>query len=132
MPTRARVVLIDDDANLLRALTDLLTEHGITVAATATDGCQALPALFAAADRHGGIDALVIDERMPHTSGLEATRLVRRLFPTLPVILHTAYAGLLGGAPHKAGVTLQVSKADHPLTLVSAIRAVVDAAMAPA
>jgi CheY-like chemotaxis protein len=121
-----RVVVIDDDTTLIHAVSELLADYGIQVIAFATDGCQTLNALTKAEDLHGQVDALIIDERLPHTRGLEATRLVRRFYPDLPVILHTAYAGLLGDEPRQAGVTAQVSKADHPLALVRAIRSARD------
>jgi CheY-like chemotaxis protein len=117
------VVVIDDDTTLIHAVSELLADYGIHVIAFAAQGCQTLNTLTKAEDMHGQVDALILDERLPHTRGIEAARLVRRFYPDLPVILHTAFAGLLGDEPQEAGVTAQVSKADHPRTRVRAIRA---------
>ena len=120
------IVFIDDDFNLRRSATDLLAEYGIHVIGFAAQGCLTLKTLSAAEDLYGPVDALILDERLPHMRGLEATRLVRRFYPDLPVILYTAFAHMLGDEPTQAGVTSQVSKADHPLTLIRAIRSACD------
>jgi CheY-like chemotaxis protein len=120
-PERPRVVLVDDHAPLRAIVGELLTDHGMQVVGTAGDGGEVLDAIATACTCHGGVDVVVMDERLPRMSGLEATRRVADAVPGLPVVLYTAFAGLLGDAPRRAGVVAEVSKGSHPTLLVDAI-----------
>lgn len=119
---RPRVLLVDDYEPLLVLVSELLTDNGMQVVGTIGDGDQVLAAVEDATARYGGVDVIVMDERLPHMSGLEATRRVARAAPHVPVILYTAFAGLLGDAPRAAGVVAEVSKGCHPATLINTIR----------
>ena len=80
---RATVLLAEDDRSLRRYLEVILRRAGYTVIAAA-DGLEAMKALLSSA-----VDAVVTDAVMPHLSGHELCRFLRR-HPTLgrlPVVL---------------------------------------------
>lgn len=88
MPTTARsftarVLLVDDDVLLLRALTRLLARPGYEVL-PCTDAAKALLHL-----EQGGVDIVVSDIMMPGWSGIDLLREVRRFDLDIPVILMT-------------------------------------------
>jgi two-component system response regulator HydG len=82
----ATVLVVDDDMALAETLCDGLLERGYRGLA---EGSSA-----AAARRleQGDIDALVTDLRMPSPDGLELLAASRRLDPTRPVIVTTAFS----------------------------------------
>jgi two-component system, NtrC family, response regulator HydG len=84
--TSARVLVVDDDLALAETLADGLEERGYH--------CLPEGSSAAAARRleQGDIDALVTDLRMPGTDGLELLALSRRLNPSRPVIVATAFS----------------------------------------
>jgi len=116
-----RVLLVDDHIGLLAQLTELLTESGIDLVGTATDGHQVLSAITAAIAGHGWVDVVVMDARMPTVNGLAATRQVKAVFPAIEVVLHTAFADQLGTEPQDVGVFAQIAKGSHPNHLLNAI-----------
>ncbi len=87
MPRRAglRVLLVDDEANAVAALTTLLGEEGLRISG-ATGGDQALA--MAASQP---FDVAVLDVQMPGMSGLELLRRLRERHPGLPAVIMTGY-----------------------------------------
>jgi CheY-like chemotaxis protein len=84
----ALVLLIDDDTELLTTMTAILTRSGYKVR-TAKDGFSALCEM-----RDGVPDVILSDLNMPGMSGFELLSVVRRRFPTVPVIATSgAFAG---------------------------------------
>lgn len=81
----ARVLLVDDERDMLDLSRDLLEAEGYTVA-TAESGEEALAALGRAP-----FDVVITDLRMPGMGGLEALAHIRRLDPNLPVIVVSGY-----------------------------------------
>ncbi len=81
----ARILLVDDDANLRRILAHHLESAGHDVVSK-TDGREALAALG-----ETEIDLLLTDVRMPGMDGMALLREVRRAAPDLPVLVMTAY-----------------------------------------
>ena len=82
--TRARILVVDDDARLAASLRRALAfeGHQVTVAA---DG----PAALAAA-RERLPDLVVLDRMLPGIDGLEVCRRLREAAPALPVLMLTA------------------------------------------
>ena len=81
-----RLLLVDDNALYLEGLASLLQSEGIHVAGTAGNGLEA----FAKAAMLQP-DAILMDVEMPGCSGIEATRIIKRDFPTIEIIMLTVY-----------------------------------------
>lgn len=80
-----RILLVDDDVRLLRALADLLQGRGHTVVAAASGG-EALAAFDPAA-----IDVVVTDLGMPGVTGWDVAAEVKSRAPQVPVFLLTGW-----------------------------------------
>ncbi len=78
-----RVLVVDDEPAIRRALRPPLMELGFQVA-EASRGEEALQAL-----RAGGYDAVLLDINMPGLGGIETLRRIRALAPKLPVLMLT-------------------------------------------
>lgn len=118
-PDPLRIVLADDHALLLDALTLILQPVG-TVVATAQTG----QALLDAVHRHGP-DLVITDLSMPGMSGIEAIRAIRTTDPKVPIIALTVHAdvGVLR-TTLEAGASGYVVKSAAALELLTAVRAV--------
>ncbi len=83
---RGRVLIADDDDNLLRALTRTLERagHEVTRIADGRAACEQIAGM--AADE---VDVIVTDISMPGADGLEVMRAAHHLDPDLPVLLMT-------------------------------------------
>lgn len=87
MTRQPRVLIVDDDLNLARTLSDVLHARGFA----ADRACSADEAL-----RHlAAIPYLCVisDIKMPGTNGVELHRMIRARWPEMPVVLMTAYTG---------------------------------------
>jgi DNA-binding NarL/FixJ family response regulator len=77
------VLIADDEATVLEALTTVLTRLGYNVAGTARDGAEAVELV-----RSTPADFLVLDISMPVMDGIEAARIIAAEKP-LPIIIST-------------------------------------------
>lgn len=84
--TRYRLLFVDDEARILRALRALFREHEVWT-------CDA-PAQAAALAREHDVDVIVCDQRMPGVEGVEVLRACRESAPRAMRILLTGYADL--------------------------------------
>lgn len=85
-----RILVVDDDPLVLRALRSALEGDGHTVAAA--DGGQAGIDLFLAAHRRGEPFALVItDLGMPYVDGRKVAGAIKAVAPAIPIILLTGW-----------------------------------------
>lgn len=80
------ILIVDDEEDTRRSLTDLLSQQGYTVN-TASDGHRAVTAL-----EEGGADLVILDLNMPDMTGLSVLRRLQGRRPGLPVIAISAYA----------------------------------------
>src|SRR5207248_2732527 len=81
----AKVLVVDDEANLRKVLAAMLRRDGFDVT-VAADGDQGL-----AEFQKNGADIVVTDLVMPKLGGLELLRAVNNLDPEVPVIIITAH-----------------------------------------
>lgn len=78
-----RILLVDDEEEILHLLTRRLTRKGYEVT-TATDGSKAL-----AAFQHGAFDVAILDFMMPGMNGLELAEQCRARHPDLRILMMT-------------------------------------------
>jgi len=83
--SRARILVVDDDRNLLDLLVDTLGGIGYH-ADGVSDGVEALERLKA--EKY---DLMISDIKMPGLDGLGLLKRVRRYYPRMPVLLITGY-----------------------------------------
>jgi signal transduction histidine kinase/DNA-binding response OmpR family regulator len=76
-----RVLIIDDDILIRRALADYLTECGFSTS-TARDGAEGL-----AQAQTGAYDVVLVDLRMPQMDGLEVIATLKEQQPQLPLVV---------------------------------------------
>ncbi|TMH59762.1 MAG: PAS domain S-box protein [Betaproteobacteria bacterium] len=81
------VMVVDDEASLVRLVTETLTELGyravgFTASAAALDAFLADPMQF---------DAVITDESMPGASGSELIQKIRAIRPAIPILLVSGY-----------------------------------------
>jgi DNA-binding NtrC family response regulator len=105
MNKEKKVLIVDDDENLLEVLSARLTAAGLKVFQAAS-GPEALKILA-----RQKVDILVTDMKMPEMSGMELFEKVSTSHPYLPVIFLTAY-GTVPDAVHaiKAGAVDYITK----------------------
>jgi DNA-binding response OmpR family regulator len=87
-----RVLIVDDEENQRRTLSIGLRLDGfdVVVAGSSQDALRALAAA-AASPQSTGIDLALIDLMMPGINGLDLARQIRRSYPTVRVVLSSAY-----------------------------------------
>ena len=118
-----RILVVDDESDVLKLLTDLLQLEGFSVD-TARSGADALSRL-----EHGEYDALLVDLRMPLVTGVELLDEIARRDPALSrrAIFMTGdqYFGERVALVTRPGIPL-VTKPFRAEDLVQALRAVFD------
>jgi two-component system response regulator HydG len=86
MTTPAAILVVDDDVDTCRNLSDILTDLGYHVD-TAHDGPSALEHV-----RRQGYDVALLDLKMPGMDGIELYREIRKLRAETVALVVTAYA----------------------------------------
>ena len=84
---QATILLVDDEEMIREAATAVLESLGLTVI-PACDGREAVAAVQRPDLK---LDLVLMDLTMPHMDGKEAFQIIRRIQPTLPVILSSGY-----------------------------------------
>jgi HAMP domain-containing protein/CheY-like chemotaxis protein len=115
-----RVLVVDDDARNIFALTTVLENHGMNVI-SATNGRLAIDML----KRHEDVSAVLMDIMMPEMDGYQTMREIRRepAFRTLPILALTAKA--MKGDREKcleAGASDYIAKPVNTEQLLSLLR----------
>lgn len=85
MTEKAKVLIVDDEVNLLKTLSDILTSNGYEVA-VAKDGPSALSLI-----EKNGFDIALLDIRMPHMDGVELLERIKAQHSSMEIIIMTAY-----------------------------------------
>ena len=85
---RMRILVAEDDREMLELLDQVLSEEGYRVKAV-SDGAAALKEL-----ETGNFDLVLTDIRMPHASGLNVLERARASYLHQPVILMTAFGSI--------------------------------------
>jgi DNA-binding NtrC family response regulator len=116
--TARRILVVDDDPNMVQTLCDILEMRGWeTVRAF-----NGLEAVRQAADKK--VDVVLMDVKMPQMNGVEALQQMKKTNPAIRIILMTAYAApdLLAQAEEAGVVSIMRKPIDLPsvLTLLEA------------
>lgn len=116
-PLQPRVLIVDDDANIRRALHNLLEDYGVEVVGEAPDGAQGVRMAQALSP-----DIVIMDLRMPVLGGIDATLWLRDAAPAIRVIVCSAYTDpTVSAQAVEAGAAAVVVKGDHPRELLGAV-----------
>lgn len=92
-----RILVVDDEANIVHLCTRVLTRHGYLVEGT-TSGREAIARLATEARPAGmGFDLLLVDIKMPDIDGLTVLRRGREIDPHLAAVVVTG-CGTLANA----------------------------------
>jgi CheY-like chemotaxis protein len=113
-PAAARVLVVDDDPNIVRLLASLLGRNGFAVE-THTESTQALARL---AEAPATFDVLVTDHDMPRMSGSELIDRARAAGFRGKIILHS-------GSVHDEGSAEKLRRVDAALAKPLGMKALV-------
>ncbi len=114
-----RVVLIDDDPEILSLYERIMAQAGLQVVGTATDGNQGVLAASAT-----NPDVIVLDLSMPNADGLEALLTLRKADSSARIVVVSGFQ-----AQHVEPVVLElgahdyVSKDSGPTAVAAAVKA---------
>src|SRR4051812_40092921 len=89
-PSSVPVLVIDDDAQMLRTIADILQLHGY-VATTATGGSEAMATATA---MHPQASVALVDLSLPDIDGIELIGKLRELPPLTEVVILTGNASV--------------------------------------
>ncbi len=88
-----RILIVDDDLDILANLSDILSELGYEII-TAASGQEALEKLSELdSSESGRLDLCLLDFKMPGMDGVELLEKIHESRPEVPAIMVTAYAG---------------------------------------
>ena len=113
------VLIVDDNAYIRQALCDLFKrEADFEVCGEAENGKEAI-----AKARELHPDLIVLDLSMPVMNGLDAARELKRLMPTVPLLMYSAFGDrLVEQQARLVGISELVSKSQPAAILVSKAR----------
>jgi len=123
MTSRTRILVADDHAIVRRGLRLILAEAGdMEVAGEAENGVQAVQMV-----REQPWDVVLMDICMPHRSGMDALKMIRKEAPRVPVLMLSMYPEeQYAVRALKAGAAGYLCKDAAPELLIVAIRQVVN------
>ncbi|GFO69994.1 two-component system response regulator [Geomonas limicola] len=103
-----KVLLVDDEENILRSITRLLLEDDDLEVVTATCGTEGLELLKA----HPDVGLILSDQRMPGMSGAEFLQQAREVAPEAVRMVLTGYADMAAtvDAINKGGASRYITK----------------------
>ena len=88
MEAKAKVLLVDDEADFVAPLMKRMKKRGVDISAVGA-GEDALNAL-----RDSQVDVVVLDLKMPGMDGIETLREIKDRYPLVEVIMLTAHANV--------------------------------------
>jgi CheY-like chemotaxis protein len=117
MPETPRVLVIDDDRQILRLFKRILEDGGVSVVVV-NSGQRALDLL-----RDQAFRVVVLDMRMPETDGFGVLRALRSGVRRPRIVAVSGFMhGELLGAAEFLGADAAISKADAPSLLLDTVK----------
>ncbi len=86
MPQPIKLLIVDDEVNMLESLSEVLRNKGYLVA-TARNGLEALERL-----KEKYFNIAIADLKMPEMGGMELLEVMKERYPQTPVVMLTGYA----------------------------------------
>jgi CheY-like chemotaxis protein len=124
VPVRKSILIVDDSPAIRHPLRTAFEDISGWEVGEAANGREAIDKA-----RELNPDLIVLDLAMPVMNGLQAAPVLRRMLPTVPIILFTLYGSkFLEREALSAGVTAVVSKDAAVKTLVNQARDLLRAA----
>jgi len=115
---RKRILIVDDQAALLKVLRTSLEHHGFAVCGEAENGVDAIGRAVATRP-----DLVILDVAMPGLNGIEVASILQSLLPSVPIILHTIYADRVGKSLKTlVGIKAVVAKSEGVAKLIDRVR----------
>jgi two-component system chemotaxis response regulator CheY len=113
------VLIVDDNAYIRQALCELFKrEADFQVCGEAENGKEGIEKALELRP-----DLIVLDLSMPVMNGLDAARVLKRLMPTVPLIMYSAFGDKLAGNQARLiGISEVVSKSEHASVLIHKAR----------
>ena len=85
MQEPVKILIVDDEMNMLITLQDILDVHGYEIF-TAVDGNEAIEI-----SKSQKVDLILMDFKMPGLNGVQTYEEIRKIHPLIKVIFITAY-----------------------------------------
>ena len=121
------ILIVDDSVFIRQALCELFQrESDFEVSGEAGNGKEAIEKA-----QELRPDLIVLDLSMPVMNGLDAARILKRLMPTTPLIMYSAFGDKF--AEHQArliGISEVVSKSEDASVLIHKARGLLDSTAA--
>src|ERR1700677_912418 len=90
VPTRLRILVVDDDPLLIRSLRDALETDGHMIV-TAGGGQDGIAAFRTAFEKKEPFEVVITDLGMPYVDGRQVSSTIKGISPTTPIILLTGW-----------------------------------------
>jgi two-component system vancomycin resistance associated response regulator VraR len=115
-----KILIVDDNAIIRQALCKVFTaEADCDICGQAKNGREAIEK---AQELHP--DLILMDFSMPVMNGIDAARILRKMMPTVPLIIFSEYSDVFSEREAQAaGVSALVPKSKHVSLLVDKARA---------
>jgi two-component system chemotaxis response regulator CheY len=113
------VLIVDDNPFIRQALCELFKkEADFEVCGEAENGKEGIEKALELRP-----DLIVLDLSMPVMNGLDAARVLKRLMPSVPLIMYSAFGDKLAGNQARLiGISEVVSKSEHASVLIHKAR----------
>jgi CheY-like chemotaxis protein len=102
-----RVLIVDDNPAMRRAIRKQIESAGLEVCGEAADGLEAIEKA-----PESNPHVVIMDVAMPRLNGVDAARELKKVRPELPVILHTLHADVIRSQGLPEGVSAVVAKGE--------------------